>query len=352
MKEQQQKYSKSNYNKKNNHQEQKSKNSNSKNYENKNTEKNSSYGKKFDKASKYSDIPEYVKKQKSDKKNFENNKVRKNKIKSYNSDIELTTIDIKKPLKKKTSILPIKKVDKKQTDGIRLNKYIANSGICSRREADTLISTGAVTINGKIESTLGTKVMPGDIVKVGEEKINPERKIYLLLNKPKDYITTLDDEKDRKTVMDLVENACSERIYPVGRLDRNTTGLLLFTNDGEMTTKLTHPSYNKRKIYHVFLENPITSEHLLQIKEGINLEDGPIAADQIDFVNGSRYEVGIELHSGRNRIVRRIFEHFGYSIKKLDRVYYAGLTKKDLPRGKWRFLTDAEIAKLHSGMYK
>jgi len=309
------------------------------------------YGKKFDKASKYSEIPDYLKHKKSDKKVFEDKNVRYNKVKKYADDHDFSPKSERRVIKKHNNLLEIKKNFKKDSDGIRLNKYIANAGLCSRREADTLISTGAVSINGKIISELGSKVMPGDIVKVGDDKINPERKIYLLLNKPKDYITTLEDEKDRKTVMDLVKDACSERIYPVGRLDRNTTGLLLFTNDGDMATKLTHPSYNKKKIYHVFLETPVAAEHLLQIKNGIILDDGDIKADQIDFVNNSPFEVGIELHSGRNRIVRRIFEHFGYSIKKLDRVYYAGLTKKDLPRGKWRFLTKAEIAKLHSGMY-
>lgn len=245
---------------------------------------------------------------------------------------------------------------KKQTtssaEGTRLNKYIANSGICSRREADTFITTGLVTINGKIITELGTRVMPGDEVKFNGEKINPEKKVYILLNKPKDYVTTLDDPEGRRTVMDLIKDACDERVYPVGRLDRNTTGLLLLTNDGDLTKKLTHPSHNKKKIYHVELDRPITPEQLMMIKDGIELEDGFISADAVSFVNNNPLEIGIELHSGRNRIVRRIMEHFGLNVKRLDRVYFAGLTKLNLPRGKWRFLTDKEIIRIQTGMYE
>lgn len=239
-----------------------------------------------------------------------------------------------------------------QKEGIRLNRYISNAGICSRREADVLISAGSVSVNGQIITELGTRVFPNDVVKLGDEKIISEKKVYILLNKPKDYITTLDDPEGRKTVLDLVKGACTERIYPVGRLDRNTTGLLLLTNDGELTKKLTHPKYNKKKIYHVFLERALTVEDFEQISNGFELEDGFIKPDKVDYVTADATELGIELHSGRNRIVRRIFEHLGYTVKKLDRVYYAGLTKKDLPRGKWRLLTKMEISKLYSGMYE
>jgi 23S rRNA pseudouridine2605 synthase len=194
--------------------------------------------------------------------------------------------------------------------------------------------------------------MPGDEVKFNDKKINPEKKVYILLNKPKDYVTTSDDPEGRRTVMDLIQNACKERVYPVGRLDRNTTGLLLLTNDGELTEKLTHPSYNKKKIYHVELDKPLTRDHLNQIAEGIELEDGPIVVDAISYVDNLKTEVGIEIHSGRNRIVRRIMEHFGYDVKKLDRVYFAGLTKLNLPRGRWRFLSDQEVIRLKTGMYE
>jgi 23S rRNA pseudouridine2605 synthase len=236
-------------------------------------------------------------------------------------------------------------------EGVRLNKYIANAGICSRREADTMITTGVVKINGKIVTELGVRVMPGDEVRFNDEKINPERKVYILLNKPKDYVTTLDDPEGRRTVMDLIKEACSERVYPVGRLDRNTTGLLLLTNDGELTKKLTHPKHNKKKIYHVEIDKPLLPEHFDQISQGIELEDGFIAVDAISYVDNIKTEIGVELHSGRNRIVRRILEHFGYNIKRLDRVVFAGLTKLNLPRGKWRFLTEKEIIRLQTGMY-
>lgn len=255
--------------------------------------------------------------------------------------------------KKRIAAKPqIKKQTTSSAEGTRLNKYIANSGICSRREADTFITTGLVTINGKIITELGTRVMPGDEVKFNGEKINPEKKVYILLNKPKDYVTTLDDPEGRRTVMDLIKDACNERVYPVGRLDRNTTGLLLLTNDGDLTKKLTHPSHNKKKIYHVELDRPITPEQLMMIKDGIELEDGFISADAVSFVNNNPLEIGIELHSGRNRIVRRIMEHFGLNVKRLDRVYFAGLTKLNLPRGKWRFLTDKEIIRIQTGMYE
>ncbi len=238
------------------------------------------------------------------------------------------------------------------SEGTRLNKYIANAGVCSRREADTFITTGLVSINGKIITELGTKVMLGDEVKFNGERINPEKKVYILLNKPKGFVTTLDDPEGRRTVMELVENACDERVYPVGRLDRNTTGLLLLTNDGDLTKKLTHPSHNKKKIYHVELDSEIKPEQLEMIKDGIDLEDGPIAVDNISYVNENTKEVGIELHSGRNRIVRRIMEHFGYRVKRLDRVWFAGLTKVNLPRGRWRHLSHQEIIRLQTGMYE
>jgi len=229
-------------------------------------------------------------------------------------------------------------------EGMRLNRFIANAGICSRRDADKYIEAGLVTINGKTVSEMGIRVKPGDEVRFDGRKINAEKKVYLLLNKPKDFVTTTDDPHAEKTVMDLIKNACEERVYPVGRLDRNTTGLLLFTNDGDLSKKLTHPSYNKKKIYQVSLDKPIVQKDLLQIAEGIELEDGPIAADAISYINDQdKNEVGIEIHSGKNRIVRRIFEHFGYRVKRLDRVCFAGLTKKNLPRGKWRFLSEKEI---------
>jgi 23S rRNA pseudouridine2605 synthase len=230
------------------------------------------------------------------------------------------------------------------TGEMRLNRFISNAGVCSRREADKYIETGLVTINGKIVTELGTKVLPGDEVRFDGKRLFPEKKVYLLLNKPKGFVTTTEDPNAEKTVMDLVKDACPERIYPVGRLDKNTTGLLLFTNDGELSKRLTHPSFESKKIYQVTLDNPLTKNDLQQIADGIELEDGPIAADQISYIDPEeKTEIGIEIHSGRNRIVRRIFEHLGYNVRKLDRVFYAGLTKKDLPRGKWRILSPKEV---------
>ena len=227
---------------------------------------------------------------------------------------------------------------------MRLNRYIANAGVCSRREADTYISAGMVSVNGVIVTELGVKVLPTDEVRFDGTRLNPEKKVYLLLNKPKDFVTTTEDPHADKIVMDLIKDACPERIYPVGRLDRNTTGLLLFTNDGDLSKRLTHPSHTMKKVYQVSLDKPVTMDHLQQIADGIELEDGRIAADAISYIsNEEKNEIGIEIHSGRNRIVRRIFEHFGYRVKKLDRVMYAGLTKKNLPRGKYRFLTEKEI---------
>ena len=217
------------------------------------------------------------------------------------------------------------------------------SGICSRRDADELIVAGRVKVNGVLVQTVGQKVKRSDKVEVDDNEIIPERKVYIVLNKPKDYVTTVDDPLERKTVMSLVEKACKERIYPVGRLDRQTTGVLLLTNDGDLAKKLTHPKFNNKKIYHVFLDKPLLESDFNAISQGIELEDGFIKADEIQYVKPDGKEVGIEIHSGRNRIVRRIFEHLGYKILKLDRVYFAGITKKNLPRGKWRFLSHSEV---------
>lgn len=234
---------------------------------------------------------------------------------------------------------------------IRLNKYIANAGVCSRREADVFIAAGNVTVNGKPITEMGYKVKKTDDVRFDGRKLNPEKKEYVLLNKPKNFITTTRDEKGRRTVMELISSASNNRLYPVGRLDRNTTGLLLFTNDGDLAKKLTHPKHGVRKIYHVFLDKNVTIADIRKIREGLELEDGKIEVDEVDYVSGaSKKEIGIEIHSGKNRIVRRIFEHLGYEVSKLDRVVFAGLTKKDLPRGHWRFLTEQEVINL--GMIK
>jgi 23S rRNA pseudouridine2605 synthase len=230
-------------------------------------------------------------------------------------------------------------------DEIRLNKYLSNAGICSRREADVLIQTGVVSINGEIVTELGYKIKPGDVVRYDGETINAETKRYVLLNKPKGFITTMDDPLGRKTVMGLVRKACRERVYPVGRLDRDTTGLLLFTNDGDMAKKLTHPQHRALKIYHVELNKPVSREHLQQLLKGVDLEDGRTNFDAAEYVKeGNSREVGVELHSGKNRIVRRMFESLGYDVVKLDRVQFAGLTKKDLPRGMYRHLTEKEVS--------
>ncbi len=229
---------------------------------------------------------------------------------------------------------------------IRLNKYIANAGICSRREADTLIASGAITVNGEVITEMGHKVMPTDEVRYGDKVLQREKPVYVLLNKPKDYITTTDDERDRANVMELVKDACDERIYPVGRLDRDTTGLLLFTNDGDLTKKLTHPSSQIEKIYMVELDKPFASVDMNTLRNGVELSDGLIVPDDVEYVDHteSKKVVGVTIHSGRNRIIRRMFEALGYEVEKLDRVVFAGLTKKDLPRGRWRFLTKKEVA--------
>ena len=230
-------------------------------------------------------------------------------------------------------------------DEIRLNKYLSNAGICSRREADVLIKTGVITINGEIITEMGHKVKPGDVVKYDGASIKAQTKRYVLLNKPKGFITTMDDPHGRKTVMPLVKKACKERIYPVGRLDRETTGLLLFTNDGDMAKKLTHPSHKLSKIYHVELNKKINQEDLSKLVSGVNLEDGKSKFDKAEYVkNKDAKEVGVELHSGKNRIVRRTFEALGYTVVKLDRVVFAGLTKKDLPRGTYRHLSQDEVS--------
>ena len=234
----------------------------------------------------------------------------------------------------------------RRSDEIRLNRYIANAGICSRRDADKLIEAGEIKVNNKVITEMGYQVKPTDIVKYGNRKLNREKPVYLLLNKPKDFLTTTEDPNDRKTVMELVKNATESRIYPVGRLDRNTTGLLLITNDGELADKLTHPSNEIEKIYQAELDKPLTDEDFEKIKAGLTLEDGEIKVDDLAKVTPDGYVIGVKIHSGKNRIVRRIFEHLGYEVTKLDRTTFAGLTKKDLPRGSWRFLTERELVKL------
>lgn len=236
---------------------------------------------------------------------------------------------------------------------VRLNKFLANAGICSRREADEFIQAGVVSVNGKVVTELGTKVLRTDDIRFHDQKVSMEKKVYVLLNKPKDCVTTSDDPQQRKTVMDLVKNACPERIYPVGRLDRNTTGVLLLTNDGDLASKLTHPKFLKKKIYHVFLDKKVTAHDMQQIATGITLEDGEVHADAIEYASATdKSQVGIEIHSGKNRIVRRIFESLGYRVVKLDRVQFAGLTKKNLRRGDWRFLTEKEVDMLRMGAFE
>jgi 23S rRNA pseudouridine2605 synthase len=245
------------------------------------------------------------------------------------------------------------KLKNKPSELIRLNKFIANSGLCSRREADEYIEEGLVTVNSKVVTKLGTKVSEKDIIKFNGKLIKQERKVYVLLNKPKDCVTTTNDPHAKLMVIDLIKNACKERIYPVGRLDRNTTGVLLLTNDGDLTKKLTHPKFNKKKVYHISLNKNFKKPDLIKISEGIYLEDGFISADAVAYADpNDKKQIGLEIHSGRNRIIRRIFEHLGYRIVKLDRVYFAGLTKKGLQRGKWRFLTRQEIDMLKMGRYE
>ena len=289
---------------------------------------------------KSNDNSEFVKKKKHV--HFE----RDNKSQPENSERKKVFIKkntVKEEPFRKTAVKAI--YDGKNESGIRLNKYIANAGICSRREADKLIESGAVSVNGVIITQLGTKVSLNDIIQFGGQTLKSEKFRYILLNKPKDFITTADDPEDRKTVMNLIKDACRERVYPVGRLDRNTTGLLLFTNDGELAKKLTHPRYNIKKVYHVELEQRLSKSDMNKIIEGFELDDGFIKVDQIEYVGDGEDKkiIGVEIHSGKNRIVRRIFEHLGYKVKKLDRTVFAGLTKLNLPRGRWRFLTDEEV---------
>jgi 23S rRNA pseudouridine2605 synthase len=251
--------------------------------------------------------------------------------------------DERKPIIKKEN-----KTDLNDDNSIRLNKYISNAGICSRREADELIASGVISVNGKVVTQLGTKITRNDSVQFGGETLRREKHVYILMNKPKDYITTTDDPEGRKTIMELIKGACKERVYPVGRLDRATTGLLLLTNDGDLAKKLMHPRYGVKKIYHVELDKNLTKLDMDTVVKGIQLEDGLAEVDEIAYDGDGRDKkcLGLEIHSGKNRIVRRIFESIGYKVVRLDRVYYAGLTKKDLPRGRWRFLTQMEISML------
>ncbi len=254
---------------------------------------------------------------------------------------------------KKIRLDKIKHHTSVEKEQIRLNRYIASTGLCSRRQADVYIKSGLITVNNKVVTELGIKISQKDVVKYNGERIREEKKIYILLNKPKDYVTTVEDPHASKTVLDLVKNACKERVYPVGRLDRTTTGVLLITNDGDLTKRLTHPKFNKLKVYQVTLNKGLKPGDLEKINKGVTLEDGFIKADAINYINpADKKLVGIEIHSGRNRIVRRIFEHLNYKVMKLDRVYFAGLTKKGLSRGQWRFLTEKEISMLKMSAYK
>jgi len=238
------------------------------------------------------------------------------------------------------------------SEKVRLNRFIASSGVCSRRDADDLIRRGLIKVNGKVVTDMGIKVDYSDDVRLRDKRLAFEKKIYILLNKPKGYVTTVDDPHAEHTVLDLLGREVIQRVYPVGRLDKDTTGVLLLTNDGELTGKLTHPRYKRKKIYHVFLDKPATANDLIKLTEGIMVDDETVAADEVQFADpGDKSQIGIELHSGQNRIVRRMFETLGYRVKKLDRVYFAGLTKKNLPRGKWRFLTDKEIGMLKRSNY-
>ncbi len=235
---------------------------------------------------------------------------------------------------------------------IRLNRFVAQSGVCSRRDADTLIQQGLIVVNGVVTTEFGVKVDPQvDTVEYRGKKLAGEKKVYILMNKPRGYVTSVDDPHNDKTVLDLLQGKVAQRVYPVGRLDKETTGVLLITNDGELTKELTHPSYEHKKIYHVFLDKPCTTFHLEELARGVELEDGMIHADEISFVEGNKKEVGVELHSGRNRIVRRMFEHLGYRVNRLDRVFFAGFTKSGLRRGYWRYLNDLEVSKLLGKKY-
>ena len=301
---------------------------------NKNTDRNFSKGKRSESSERYNNFSD------NEDSYAESDKPRKSTFRSAGKNRLL------KGKRKKDStsetLLPL------EGGPIRLNRYVANSGICSRREADEMIEAGLISVNGEIVTQLGTKVTLDDVVKYNGETIRNEKPQYLLLNKPKDYITTMDDPQERRTVMSLIAGACKERIYPVGRLDRNTTGVLLFTNDGDLAKKLTHPSYEVQKIYHVELDKNLRAEDMEVIRQGVKLEDGVAMVDDIQYDAGfqDKSQVGVEIHSGRNRIVRRIFESLGYNVIKLDRVMFAGLTKKDVTRGRWRLLTDMEVNNL------
>ena len=298
---------------------------------------------KENKRKRHGDFSKFIKKKKHYKfydKDEKSSKKRNFRDETGNSDIRGRRLKGKSQLTGK-----IKNNIDKNDNLIRLNKFIANSGICSRREADKLIQVGAISVNGKTITELGTKISPTDKVQYGGETLSTEKPVYILLNKPKGYITTTDDPYERKTVMNLVEKACNERIFSVGRLDRNTTGVLLFTNDGKLAKTLTHPKHEIKKIYHVVLNKPLTITDMKTVATGIELEDGLIKVDKIAYIEDGtdKTQIGIEIHSGRNRIVRRIFESLNYKVVRLDRVAFAGLTKKDTPRGKWRFLKDYEI---------
>ncbi|CAL2086626.1 Pseudouridine synthase [Tenacibaculum dicentrarchi] len=302
--------------------------------------KNSSRGRQADKNSN----PREKKSFRTDKSNNSDRPARKS---SEKPRFATSASDNKKQIKrdfKKSQPNKTAQVSNDETAGIRLNKYISNSGICSRREADTYIEHGSVFVNGKLMTQMGYKVQPTDEVRFDGSLISIEKKRYILLNKPKNYITTMEDERGRKTVMELIANATKERIYPVGRLDRNTTGLLLFTNDGELAKKLTHPKHNVRKLYHASLDKKLSISDLDKLRGDVIIEGKKVFIDAVSYVEGERKtEVGIEIHSGRNRIVRKIFEHFGYTVTKLDRVVFAGMTKRNLPRGRWRELTEQEV---------
>ena len=247
---------------------------------------------------------------------------------------------------------PVSKGKKKEITLIRLNRFIANSGVCSRRDADEHIKNGLVTVNGLIVTDMGTKVSYDDEIRYKNKKLSTEKKVYILMNKPKDYVTTLDDPHAEHTVIELIGNKCPERIYPVGRLDKATTGILLLTNDGDLAGKLTHPKYKRKKIYDVFLDKPVSKNDLFKLAEGIELDGIKVITDAISYADpDDKSQIGIELHSGQNRVVRRMFETLGYRVKKLDRVYFAGLTKKNVQRGKWRFLTDKEVSMLKRGIF-
>ncbi|NLR90152.1 MULTISPECIES: pseudouridine synthase [Flammeovirga] len=286
------------------------------------------------------------KKSEEKQKQRKNEKIKKTAYSPFEKGTQKPVYDIKKVMKV-TKELKEEKPEVKKTSETRLNKYISNAGVCSRREADQLIAEGKIKINGKVVTEMGYKVKPNDRVEYEGKLLKKEKYVYVLLNKPKGFITTTKDPQERKTVMQLVKNACDERIYPVGRLDRNTTGLLLFTNDGEFATKVAHPSSNTQKIYRVELNKSFKEEHEEKLRDpNFALEDGPIFMDGLSINGDDRKEIGIELHSGKNRIVRRIFESFGYQVEVLDRTVLAGLTKKDLPRGKWRYLSEDEMIQL------